>query len=128
MTHVDLVQNDYAAGEHRVLGRVTSIGVRGVLVDCDDSNLERVLAQPLFDFTTQTTASPTLDGDRYLAVLARSWDGTYILATPIHDEASCPFAATKSIPFEPLLDAGAAPPSSAHGIDGPGLDSAEAFG
>lgn len=99
MIHVDLVSNDFGSRRQTCVGRVSSIGELGVKVECDDPNLERVLREPLYDSDSGRTMSPHEDGDAYLEVLSRRWDGTYLLASRAHDEDQCPFAAGNSLPL-----------------------------
>jgi hypothetical protein len=97
MLHVDLVRNDFGARQQRYLGRVSSVG-DGVKIECDDANIERILSGPLHDPRTGHTIHHD-QGDDYLAVLSRAWDGTYVLASAVHDDASCPFAHTLAVPM-----------------------------
>ena len=36
--------------------------------------------------------SPQDNGDRFVELLAHAWNGTYVLATPVHDDDACAFA------------------------------------
>lgn len=92
MIHVDLVRNDVVAGIQTCIGRVSSSGDLGVKVECDDPSIERLLREPLNDAVNGGCVSPQDNGDRFVELLAHAWNGTYVLATPVHDDDACAFA------------------------------------
>lgn len=90
--HVDLVRNDIVAGTHTCIGRVSSLGELGVKIECDDSNIERALHEPLFDYVTGGHVTTLDHGDEYVALLSRTWQGSLVIVTDEHDEDDCPFS------------------------------------
>ncbi len=99
--HVDLVRNDFAKSRQVVFGRVLAVGRDTVKIECDDANIERALHEPLYDPVSRRHLSLE-DGEDFLALLSAKWDGTYVLATAVHDDGECPFAAGRSVPFKML--------------------------
>jgi hypothetical protein len=96
MTHVDLVKNDYQAEAQVLVGRVYLIG-DGIKIETADEHLERILAEPLYDPESGATVDPS-DGPAFVQLLSRKWDGSYVLATKLHEDSECPFATTDRVP------------------------------
>lgn len=111
MKHVDVVQNDVAAGRQRCLGRVTSLADLGVKVEVDDGNLERTLNGGVLDPGTGIKVLPHDHGDRYLAALQRAWQGSLLMVTNEHDDDACPFSAVTEVDM-PILSARQSGPDS----------------
>ena len=97
----EVERNDYSNARQALFGRVFASGNDMVKIECDDPNVERALHEPLYDPTRRRSLS-VADGQEFLALLSSKWDGTYVLATAVHDDHDCPFAAGDSVPVKAM--------------------------
>jgi hypothetical protein len=94
--HVDVVKVDWGKGTQTQVARVSAI-------DDDvkvDGQYEDVIRRPYTDRKSGKLLEPTSDPERFIEQLHTVMGGSYLVATELHDDDSCPFRATDTVALE----------------------------
>jgi hypothetical protein len=84
--HVDVVQNDWLAGEQRAVARV----IAGKKLEIDSPDRPRW--QPVVERALAELYAQDLEPEVLLHEVQRALQGSHLFATEPHDEGSCPYA------------------------------------
>jgi hypothetical protein len=92
--HVDIFSNEPLANEPRLLARLVMNGGPGLdmYLATDKTDEARMWSY----LRSRAQADPDSEPDSFLRELATSIDSTYVGASDVHDDASCPFRAQAS--------------------------------
>jgi hypothetical protein len=100
MLHVELIQNEWAAGRQLVVARVTLNGTGDVHVESGDDDLwPPVALRPFVDRETGDELAPASDPERFLRSLHSSLAGDYLFATEAHEEGECEYHVGQALPL-----------------------------
>jgi hypothetical protein len=95
--HVDVVKVDWGKGTQTQVARVSPI-------DGDvkvDGQYEDVIRRPYTDRKSGKLLEPTSDPERFVEQLHTVMGGgSYLVATELHDDGSCPFRDTDTLALE----------------------------
>jgi hypothetical protein len=100
MLHVEVIQNEWAAGSQRVVGRVTVNGTGGVQVEAaEEAPWSSVLVESLRDPGTGDELSAKSDPERFVRSLHLLLHGDYLFATEAHEDGECEYAVGQMLPL-----------------------------
>ena len=90
MRHVDIVRNEWLGGLQHVVAR--AVIEEGLFrIDSDEKVWEDALNRPLLDPENGLQIYALKDPDRFLNLLPRVVQGSYVFATEPHDVGACPY-------------------------------------
>src|SRR3954452_22765899 len=78
MPHVELIQNEWAAGQQRVVAKVVLNGARAVQVEALSEIWEPIALAPFTDPDTGLEVSPEAEPERFVRALHRHLSGDYL--------------------------------------------------
>ena len=100
MLHVEVIQNEWAAGTQRVVGRLTLNGTGDVRVESTgDASWSSTILDPFRDPETGLEVSPQSDAETFVRRLHVSVNGDYLFATEAHEEGECEYPLGHDLPL-----------------------------
>jgi hypothetical protein len=98
--HVDLIKNEWLAGYQLMVARVSLDDQGKLAVDTADQAWREIVLRPVGEW------DPEKDPEAFLRHLPDAIHGSYLFATPAHEDDGCPFRAGAVVPIhsEPLKD------------------------
>jgi hypothetical protein len=99
MPHVELIQNEWAAGQQRVVARVVLNGADRVQVEALSEIWEPIALAPFIDPETGLEVSPDAEPERFVRALHRHLSGDYLFATQAHDDGECEYEVGRVFPI-----------------------------
>ena len=100
MLHVEVIQNEWAAGQQRVVARLVLNGTGALEVESDDLPTWRpITMRPFFDGTAGREISPDADAEAFITLLHNHLRGDYLFATEAHAEGVYEHAVGAVIPI-----------------------------
>lgn len=101
MRHVDVVKNEWLAGFQYAVARVT-VEASQVHVDTGEPDVWMpIILRPFIDPESGDALYPQKDPDDFLDALPKAMHGTYLFATPPHEEGECQFDRSPLVAIEP---------------------------
>jgi hypothetical protein len=102
LRHVDVVKNEWLAGFQYAVARVT-VEASQIHVDTGEPDVWiQIVLRPFIDEETGEMLHAQKDPDTFFNALPRAIHGTYLFATPPHEDAECHFDRTPVVAIEPL--------------------------
>jgi hypothetical protein len=93
MLHVELIQNEWAAGQQRVVARLTLNGGGEIQIESTDDEVWReIVLRPFRDSHSGRDVSPEENPEAFLLGLHDHLRGDYLFATEPHSEDQCDLA------------------------------------
>jgi hypothetical protein len=104
MVHVELIQNEWAAGQQRVVAKLVLSGSSELQLETDDEETWGALAlKPFRHPDTGREISPTADPELFVRSLHRHLNGDYIFATEAHEEGECEYPIGQELPLSAVV-------------------------
>ena len=99
MPHVELIQNEWAAGQQRVVAKVFLNGTGEVHVEAIGDGWEHIALKPFIDPDTGLEVTVADQPERFVRALHRHLSGDYLFATEAHEDGECEFELGRAIPI-----------------------------
>jgi hypothetical protein len=99
MPHVELIQNEWAAGQQRVVAKLVLNGSQHVEVSAVSEIWEPIALKPFIDPDTGREVSPQDEPERFVLALHRHLNGDYLFATQAHDDGDCEYEVGSVLPI-----------------------------
>jgi hypothetical protein len=99
MLHVEIIQNEWAAGRQRVVGRVILNGSGKVSLEPVDPGWEASALLPFVDPESGDELTPTDSAERFVRALHTHLNGDYLFATEAHDAGDCEYRIGEELPL-----------------------------
>lgn len=97
--HADIVENHWSSGTQTLAARLV-VSDGGVLVrGSEESKWSSLFLRPLRDPASGDMIQPSKDPQRFLAALHVVQGGSAVTVTDVHDDMSCPFLNSDSLPM-----------------------------
>jgi hypothetical protein len=108
--HVELIQNEWAAGQQRVVARLLLDDTRDLKLETsDEQTWESIAFRPFQDPASGRELSPDGDPEGFLRSLHLHLKGDYLFATEAHQEGQCEYEVGTTLPLSAALPADRAP-------------------
>jgi hypothetical protein len=97
-SHVDVVKNEWLAGYQYVVARVRAVAGRVEIESPEPETWEAVVLRPL-QVRGRAEVFAEKEPGEFLRWLPEAIHGTYLFATDVHSEESCPFQHHPMLPI-----------------------------
>jgi hypothetical protein len=118
--HVDIIRNDWLAGEQVLVARVRLDQWGALKVDAPAEPWTENSLPRLIDHETGDSVRPDKEPERYFKLLPRGLDTSYLGASGPHGAGQCPFSTSNIVRMERLdVTTATAPPGEDSGPASP---------